>query len=211
MTSLLVPSPSFRAVGLIFFCAGAAVAAPRTYAVDESQSSARAHVGKTGIASFAGHEHVILAQRMQGEIVFDGERFGNSSVEVTVDARSLKVQEKGEPEGDAPKVQEAMRGKGQLDVAQYTAVRFRSTNVIGRQTGANTCELSVAGELTLHGAKRLLTVPIQLELRGDQLIATGKLTVKLTDFGVEPTSAAGGLVKVENDVPIDFRFVGHAR
>jgi len=32
--------------------------------------------------------------------------------------------------------------------------------------------------------------------------------VKLTDFGIEPTSAAGGLVKVENDVPLDFRFVG---
>jgi polyisoprenoid-binding protein YceI len=203
---------SFRAVRLtLFLWAGAAAAAPRTYAIDASQSSARAHVGKTGIASFAGHEHVVLAQRMQGDVVFDAERFGNSSVEVVVDARSLKVQEKGEPEGDAAKVEQAMRGKGQLDVAQYTAVRFRSTNVIGRQTGPSTCELSVAGELTLHGVKRLLTLPIQLDLRGEQLVATGKLTVKLTDFGVEPTSAAGGLVKVENDVPIDFRFVAQAR
>jgi len=188
--------------------AGAAAASPRTYTIDETQSQARAHVGKTGIASFAGHEHVVVAQRMQGQIVFDSEHFGNSSVEVVVDARSLKVRAEGEPEGDAPKVEQAMRGKGQLDVAQYTAVRFRSTNVIGRQTGANTCDLSIAGELTLHGVKRLLTVAIKLELRGDELIATGKLTVKLTDSGIEPTSAAGGLVKVENDVPLDFRFVG---
>jgi polyisoprenoid-binding protein YceI len=203
---------NLRAVPLaLVFWSSAALAAPRTYAVDAAKSSAQAHVGKTGIASFAGHEHVVVAQRMEGEIVFDADRFGNSSVDVTVDARSLKVREEGEPEGDAPKVQEAMRKKGQLDVAAYPMLHFRSTNVIGRQTGANTCELSIAGELTLHGVKRLLTVPVQLELRGDELIATGKLTVKLTDFGIEPTSAAGGLVKVENDVPIQFHFVGRTQ
>ena len=199
---------SFRAFELsLVLWAGAAAAAPRTYAIDEAKSSAQAHVGKTGIASFAGHEHVIVARKMRGQVVFDAQSFGRSSVEVLVDARSLEVRKEGEPEGDAPKVEEAMRKKGQLDVAEYPALHFRSTNVIGRQTGANTCELSVAGELTLHGVKRLLTVPIKLELRGDELIATGKLTVKLTDFGIEPTSAAGGLVKVENDVPIEFHFV----
>jgi polyisoprenoid-binding protein YceI len=195
---------------LVLFSTGAALAAPRVYSIDEARSSASAHVGKTGIASFAGHEHVVLAQKMQGEITFDPERFGQSSVDVVIDAQSLKIREQGEPEGDAPKVQEAMRGPGTLDVAAHRTIHFRSTQVIGRQTGPGAFELSIQGVLSLHGMTRPYVVPVKLEVNGDQLLASGKLTVKLQDFGIEPTTAAGGLVKVENDVPLEFKIAARA-
>jgi polyisoprenoid-binding protein YceI len=195
---------------LVLFSTESALAAPRAYSIDAARSSASAHVGKTGIASFAGHEHVVVAQQMQGEVVLDQEHFGQSSVDVVIDARSLKVREQGEPEGDAPKVQEAMRGPGTLDVLSHRTIHFRSTQVIGRQTGPNSFELSVAGELSLHGVTRPYVVPIKLEAKGDELLASGKLTIKLQDFGIEPTTAAGGLVKVENDVPLEFNIAARA-
>jgi hypothetical protein len=52
-----------------------------------------------------------------------------------------------------------------------------------------------------------MTVPIQLEVRGDTLTGTGKMSVKQTDFGIEPVSAGGGLVKVEDAVTVTFRIV----
>jgi polyisoprenoid-binding protein YceI len=199
---------SLRASCLVVCMAtGSALAAPRNYAVDEAKSSASAHVGKTGIASFAGHEHVVEAHRMRGEVAFDPQDFAHASVQLGIEAQSLTVRPEGEPEGDAAKVQEAMRGPDQLDVTKHAFIQFRSTNVIGRQTGPASYQLSVAGELMLHGTRRLVTLPIQLEVQSDALIASGTLTVKLTDFGIEPTSAAGGMVKVENDVPIQFKIV----
>ena len=55
-----------------------------------------------------------------------------------------------------------------------------------------------------------LTLPIHLEVRDAALTASGKFVLKQTDFGIEPTSAAGGLVKVENEVPITFRIAARA-
>ena len=57
---------------------------------------------------------------------------------------------------------------------------------------------------------RPIVVPFQVELRGDALTGTGKLVVKQTDFGIEPTAAAGGFVKVEDEVTVTFRIVARA-
>src|SRR5438067_10905134 len=78
--------------------------AARTFVIDGSASTATAHLGKTGIGSFAGHEHNVDARTIQGEIVLDAEDLTKSSVYRIVDARSLKLREEGQPEGDAPKL-----------------------------------------------------------------------------------------------------------
>ena len=50
----------------------------------------------------------------------------------------------------------------------------------------------LTGELTLHGVTKVVTLPIQLEVRGDVATAVGKMTVKQTDFGMKPYSALFG-------------------
>jgi len=189
----------------------AAAAAPRTFSVDGSASSASAHVGKTGIGSFAGHDHTVLAQGIQGEVVLDPEQLSRSSVDVVVNARSLKISEEGEPQGDPPKVQRAMRGSKVLDVGRYGTIHFRSVEVAGKQVAPSSYDLTVVGELSLHGVTKAFTVPVRVDVRGDTLNATGKMVVKQTDFGIEPTTAAGGLVKVEDEVPLSFRIAARAR
>ncbi len=185
-------------------------AEPRSFLIDEIVSSAIVHVGKTGIASFAGHDHQVVAQSLRGEVIADLEDLSRSSVDLSVDARSLKVSPEGEPPEDVPKVQQTMHGPQILDVARFTAIRFRSKEVTARQRSPGVYELRVTGELSLHGTAKAIAVPVRLESRGDTLTATGKMVLKQTDFGIAPTSAAGGLVKVENEVTITFRIVARA-
>jgi polyisoprenoid-binding protein YceI len=187
-----------------------AAAASRTFAVDSSASSARAHVGKTGIGSFAGHEHEIVARSMQGEVVADFEDLSRSSVDVTVNARALVVSEEGEPAGDAPKVQQAMRGPSVLYAARFPAIHFRSRQIAGKRVSSGSYELTIAGDLSLRGAVKALEMPLQVELRGDTLIGTGKMVVKQSNFGIKPTMAAGGLVQVQDDVTVTFRILARA-
>ena len=188
----------------------AAVAAPLTFSIDGGASTAEAHVGRTGIASFAGHEHKIIARTIQGEVVFDPAALSKSSVDLVVDARSLKVSEENEPDGDAAKVQEVMRGPGVLDVVRFGNIHFHADEVSGKQTAPGAYELTLHGELSLHGVSRRFQVPVRLEVRGDQLFASGRMLVNQTDYGIEPTSAAGGLVKVENEVTLTFRIAARA-
>ena len=195
---------------LMLLCLRPAAAASRTFAIDSNASNVRAHVGKTGIGSFAGHEHEVVARSMQGEVVADFEDLSRSSVDVTVSARALTVSEEGEPAGDAPKVQHAMRGPNVLYAARYPAIRFRSRRITGKQLSPGSYELTIAGDLSLHGAAKGIEVPLRVELNGDTLTGTGKMVVKQTDFGIKPTMAAGGLVQVEDEVTVTFRITARA-
>jgi polyisoprenoid-binding protein YceI len=187
-----------------------AAAATTTFAVDASASSVLAHVGKTGIVSFAGHEHDVVARSLRGEVVADFDDLPRSSVDISVNARSLTVADRDEPAEDVPKVQQAMTGPKVLNVARFPIIRFRSREVTGKRLSPGLYDLRVTGDLWLHGATKIMTVPIRLEVRGDTLTGTGNMVVKQTEFGIEPVVAAGGLVKVEDEVTVSFRIVARA-
>lgn len=197
-------------IGWLTLLAGSVSAAPRTFTIDAKVSAATAHVGKTGIGSFAGHEHNVVARDVQGEIMLDAEKLSESAVDLIIPTRSLTVSPEGEPDGDAPKVEQAMRGPSVLDVARFSTIHFGSTEVKGSPKEPGKYALEVTGEMTLHGVTKVVKLPIQLEVKGDLATASGKLTVKQTDYGIEPTTVAGGLVKVENEVVLAFKLVARA-
>jgi polyisoprenoid-binding protein YceI len=185
-------------------------AASRNFSLDSKESNVQAHVGKTGIGSFAGHEHLILAPSLQGDVNADLEDLPSSTVEVLVNARAMTVSEEGEPKGDAPKVQQAMRGTNVLNVARFPLIRFRSREVSGKKISATSYELRVQGELSLHGIVKPIVLPLKVEVQGDTLTADGKISLKQSEFGMKPTTAAGGLVQVEDEVPVTLHIVARA-
>jgi polyisoprenoid-binding protein YceI len=186
-------------------------AATRAFAVDPGASSVRVHVGKSGVFAFAGHPHEVAAERFEGRVDADPDDLARSSVELSFEASGLKVSARGEPQGDAPKVQEVMAGPKVLDESRFPTVRFRSRQVSGRRTAEGVYELQVAGELSLHGVARVVTLPVRVELSGSTLTASGRASVGQRAFGIEPVSAGGGTVKVKNEVDIEFRIVARAR
>lgn len=194
---------------LAVLAAAPAAAAPRTYVVDPAGSSVLIHVGKSGAFSFAGHTHEVAAPAVSGEVIADPADLGASRVSLTFEAGALKVLPEKEPAGDAPKVQEAMRGPKVLDVARFPTITFKSQRVSGREAGG-AYDLEVTGEMSLHGVTRALTLPVHVEVAGDTLTATGKAVLRHDHFGMQPVSVAG-VVKVKNEIAIDFRFVAHGR
>ena len=104
-----------------------------TYAVDEGRSSVVVHVGKEGVFSFAGHEHVVTAPRLQGKVVAAPDDLSRCLVALVFETAALRVQEKGEPTGDAAKVQAAMLGPQVLDASRFPTVTFKSRTVDGKE------------------------------------------------------------------------------
>jgi polyisoprenoid-binding protein YceI len=193
-------------------CLPDAAAAAGTFHVDSEASRVLIHVGKTGLGSFAaGHEHDAVAKGVSGEVLADFDDLSRSSVDVSVDARLVQITDRDESPEDVQKVQQTTLGPQVLDVARFPTIRFRSKAVTGTRVLSGTYVAAVAGELSLHGVTKAFTVPLQLEARGDTLTATGKMVVKQTDFGIEPISAGGGLVKVEDEVTISFQIVARAK
>lgn len=195
---------------LLAACAAGGAAAEQGYTVVAGQSAVRIHVGKSGVFGFAGHEHEVVAPIAQGTVIADPADLARSSVSLSFDAAALKVTGEGEPAKDVPQVQAKMVGPDVLDAARFQSITFRSRSVTGREVKAGVYDLQVTGQLDLHGVSRSLTLPLRVELTADALTATGKTTLRHSDFGMKPVSAGGGTVKVKNEIGVDFRIVARA-
>jgi polyisoprenoid-binding protein YceI len=60
---------------------------------------------------------------------------------------------------------------------------------------------TVIGTLSLNGHSRSITVPVEFEV-GDPATVTGRFTIRMTEFGIEPPSLL--FLKVRDPVQIDF-------
>jgi polyisoprenoid-binding protein YceI len=159
--------------------------------IDTAHSTITVHVFKTGMLSAFGHDHEIAAQLAEGSVDATARK-----VELRVNAPALRVVDSKASEKDRAEIQSTMLGPDVLDAQNFKEIRFRSTNASQSSPGAWT----VAGDLTLHGQTRPVT--LQVREKDGRYSGTGKL--KITDFGIKPVKAAGGAVRVKDEVQIDF-------
>jgi len=107
-----------------------------------------------------------------------------------------------------PEVQRVMLSDRVLDVKRYPTIVFRSRRVATTGGTGASVQLTVSGDLTLHGVTKPVTVPVRATLRDGALTAEGTTTIKQSDFGIEPVTAAGGAVRVKDE--LEIRFTVHA-
>jgi hypothetical protein len=164
-------------------------------AIDTQRSVLTVHVGKSGVFSGFGHEHIIRAPIQDG--TFDEDK-GN--VDFVVGARTLRVIDFDVSDKDRAEIQSTMVGPKALDSTQFHEIRFHSTEV--SQSGEN--GWTVHGNLTLHGQ----THPLKIDVGREQGRYRGSARFRQTEFGITPVTVAGGTIKVKDEVRVEFEIVG---
>ena len=164
--------------------------------IDTQKSTLTIHVGKTGVFSGLGHEHEVSAPIQSGM----ADTGSHPAVEIHVDARALRVIDKGESEKDRAEVQKTMLGPEVLDSEHHQEIVFKSTGAEAAGQGRWT----LRGTLTLHGQTR--PVMVHVTLKDGQYV--GETTVKQTDFGITPPGKAGVRAKDEVRIEFDVRLEG---
>jgi polyisoprenoid-binding protein YceI len=178
--------------------------------IDARESRVVIDVGKAGVFAFAGHAHEVIAPAVRGTVTLDAGDWQRSTVSLEFDAAALRVSPTSEAQADVPEVQRVMLGERVLDVSHFPTVTFRSRRVSVTPTGPNSGDLEIEGDLTLHGVTRLVTVRAATTLDVSGALTTrGAFAVKQTDFNIQPVTAAGGSIRVRDEV--DVRFVLKAR
>src|SRR3989454_1834135 len=168
--------------------------APAGGAIDPQRSSITVRVFKAGVFSAFGHEHEISAPIEQGSFTENP-----ASVELTVDARRMRVMDKGISEKDRAEIQQTMLGPKVLDSEKFPTIRFRSTRVELLGEG----KWSLLGDLTIHGETR----PVKVRVEGENGHYRGTAELKQKDFGITPVTVGGGAVKVKNELRVEFEIV----
>ena len=183
------------------------------YQIDPNLSDVRFLVFRAGPLARLGHNHVIQARNIRGEIrLADDIRRSSFTIalpvkDFLVDAAQARADEgeafSPQPDGEAIAGTAAnMLGEKVLDAASYPTVDIKSLAANGPPWG-----MDVTLSVTLHGTARDMTVPTALELSGETLVATAFFAFKQTDFGVTPMSVLGGGLQVDNTVKVRMRIV----
>lgn len=162
-------------------------------AIDTQRSKITIHVGKTGLLSGAAHNHTVDAPIASGTI----RESAPQEVEFTVEAAKMTVEP--DPKIDAKDqatIQTHMEDMT-LEAKKYPEIMFRSTHIKKSSSG----EWKVDGDLTLHGVTR--PVSLTVKQTGDEYIT--HTVLKQTDFGIRPISIGGGMIKVKNEIELDFQ------
>jgi polyisoprenoid-binding protein YceI len=178
-------------------------AASNGYQVDPAKSKVTIAVGKSGAFSFLGHKHEVSGPVESGSIDVDPGNLSGSRVSLAIATSSVKVSGADEPPEDRPKVQEAMESDQVLGVSRYPRITFESTGVTGGQPGTATLDVVVAGRLTIRDVTRPVSVPVHVQLGDHSLNASGRFSVRQTEFGIKPISV-GGAVAVKDRLDITF-------
>lgn len=177
------------------------------FRIDAASTNIMVHVGRAGVFGFAGHDHEVAVPAIEGTVTVDRADVGRSSLQLEFDAAALKVTGKGEPAKDVAEVQRVMTSERVLDVRQYPKIIFQSRRVALVERAADRMVLRVDGELTLHGVTRRVSVPVTVRLTADRLTAQGQASVRQTDFGIQPVTAAAGTVRVKDQVDVIFTVI----
>ena len=167
--------------------------------IDQSRGECFVFTYKEGLLSPVAHDLRLRAERWS--LAWDPSA---GSIDGRFDAASLVVDvvmREGQPAPgvldakDRAKIAKTIRDDV-LASARYPEIRFRATLPAGPAAGQSAGAL--AGELTMHGATRKLSVTLKQD--GASWVAEARL--HQPDWGVKPYSAMFGTLKVKPEVQV---------
>lgn len=173
-------------------------------------------VFRGGPLAAGGHNHVVASHDVAGTVHLHPE-FARSAFELELPVTSLSVDEpelrRAAGPGFPPEVpadaregtRRNMLSEAVLDAERHPVVRVRSESIAPGREG-----FIARIRISLRGRDHVLDAPVGVELAGDELRASGELTVSHAQLGLTPFSALLGALRVRDELTIRYRLVARA-
>lgn len=172
------------------------------YSIGASESSLTIRAFATGMLSAFAHNPTLSASGLEGEILLDSEKIERSSLHARVDAASLTV-----TDDISQKDSDEINRRTQQEVLEspsYPEIRYDSETCSGSKMGEGHYWLALNGELTLRGITRNQSISVRVAASGGMLHANGEFSIRLSDYGIAPVTAAGGTIKLKDELKLSF-------
>lgn len=178
---------------------------PITYRIDAKRSRFTVRAFAGGMLSALGHSPTIAIREVEGTAKFLPDKLDVASLRISIKADSLSVTD-DVSEKDREEIERQMR-EDVLETEKYPEIIFESTSVNGEKIFAAQYRVSINGKLTLHGVTRDCVVPGQVIASEDSLRSNGEFTLRQTDYRIKLVSAAGGTIKLKDELKFSFDIV----
>ena len=196
---------------LLLLIAGARA---EVYEIDPAQSVARILVYSAGPLAKLGHNHVVSASQMSGEIDYRPDAPDESKFVLRLPVTGLIVDDPSQraaagrdfsamPDEDAIQgTRDNMLSPKVLDATRFPEIELRSVGVEGALP-----ELRTQVSIEIHGVRRQMLLPVQVQLTQAQLLITGSFEFKQSTFGIRPLKILLGAIAVQDELSVQYHLV----
>ena len=180
---------------------------PVRYRIDPRASRLTARAFAGGPLSAMGHNPSFAVRDITGEAALDPDAPGSGSLRLTIKAGSLALSDQMSDK-DRREIERALHDEV-LESARYPEITYASgeTKTAVTRSGEGQFQVTLNGDLTLHGVTRSHPVTARVFVTGDMLRAAAETTLRQSEFGIKLVSVAGGMLKVKEDIKLTFDLV----
>src|SRR5262245_12665449 len=178
----------------------------RTYAIDLSQSRVIATLKQEGFIARRYPTHRVEVKNFTGKIEVSERDETRIAVEVEAEAKSLTNVDEGMTEFERKEFHNVLNNSV-LESDKFPKIKFVSASVSDARKSGETRAFTLSGDLTMRDATKRVSFPVAVTISKDQLRATGEAELKQTDFRMKPYSGKLGMIRIGDEVKINFAIV----
>ncbi len=180
---------------------------PVRYAIDTHGSNFVVQAFSTGLLSAFAHNPKIAIRDFTGETEFvrAGATLQNAAMKLHIRADSLEVIDDISA-SDRDEIHQRMC-REVLETDSFPEILYECPRITASGSG-DRYWAALAGSLTLHGITRPLPISAKVVLNGNSLRASGEFTLRQTDYKIKLVSAAGGTIRVKDELRFTFDVMG---
>jgi polyisoprenoid-binding protein YceI len=186
-----------------------ATATSAHYVTDARASQFTVQVFAGGLLSAFGHSPTIAIRDFTGEADVNPDDLERSSLKLTIQAARLTVRD-DISDKDRREMERTIQEEV-LETSSYPEIVYVCSNLAATKAGEGQYLVTLNGELTMHGITNPQSVQARVALNGDSLRAFGNFSVLQTDYGLKLASAAGGALKVKDEMKFSFNIAARKK
>lgn len=175
------------------------------YVIDPRASRFTVQAFATGILSVVGHNPTIAIRDYDGDVQFVPGTYEKAFVQVKINASALEVLDEMK-RGDREKLEHEMFN-AVLDVARFPTVVYESRQVVVQKDGRGFLKVIATGDLAFHGVTHVHSVEARALDMDSVLRVFGDFTLRQSDYGIRQFSAAGGALRLKDELKFKFELV----
>jgi polyisoprenoid-binding protein YceI len=134
-------------------------------------------------------------------VAASGDAIQVTAADISVDTTSL--------ESDKSQRDNRLRSQG-LETDQYPTATFSLTSPVDVPAtifDGGVVDVTLHGDLTVHGTTKTVDIPAQAQVSGDQVQIQGSLTFPLTDYGMTAPNVGGFILSIADEGTLEFLLI----
>jgi polyisoprenoid-binding protein YceI len=178
---------------------------PVKFVIDATASRFTVQAFAAGLLSSFGHNPTMSIRDFSGEMECQPETFDQASIRFTVRTGAMEVLDEMKRD-DRRKLEQEMYGTV-LEVSRFPEAEFESKSIGVQKLSADLLAVHVTGDLTFHGATQSQSFDARVTRMGTMLRISGDFPLSQSEYGIKPFSAAGGTLRLKDEVKFSFELV----